>query len=97
MKITWDEITDCDGYYVNMYDSLNESVFEGYSIAPDVTEFIISEYYIYGNWEKHPAEGEIYTVSIQTILFDDDAEENDYLYSVQEVSVRDTVVTWEFN
>jgi hypothetical protein len=96
MKVTWNEIQDCDGYYVRMYNSSDELVFEGYGVASEVTEFVVSEYYTTGNWGEAPVKGEEYSVLLQTFVYDDDATSNDYSYNIKEVTITDTTVTWEF-
>ena len=95
ITVTWNEITDCDGYYLKLYDSDDNLIFEGVGVPSDVTEFIVSEYLATGNWNTEPVEGEEYELLLQTFVYDDDAT-TDLPYNIQEVTVTDTMVTWPF-
>ncbi len=96
MKIFWNEIDDADGYHINMYDSSDNLIFESYSIAPDYTELLVSPGVSTGSWNTSPKEGQEYTVLLQTFVYDDDADKTNYPYSIKEISIRDTTVTWQF-
>lgn len=96
LKIYWNEVEDCDGYFVKLLNQDGDIIFDGYSVAPDYTEFIISQYYSTGKWNENPVNNEEYTVTLQTFLYDDDATAENFAYSIREVTVKDTVVTWHF-
>ena len=95
MKIQWNEITNCDGYYVKLYDSSDNLVFEGYGVTNEVTEFTISEYLTTGIWNADPVKGDDYQILLQTFVYDDDATDADFSYNIKEVTVRDTTVMWD--
>lgn len=97
MKVTWNEVSSCDGYAVKLEDTDGNTVFESYTISPDVTELIVSEYYNTGNWAVDPVEGTTYKLILQTYSYDDDANSSNYAYSFKEVSIRERNVVWEFN
>lgn len=96
VKVTWNKIDDCDGYYLKMFDAADELVFEGYGVGTDVTEFIVSEYYNTGNWEKEPVDGEDYSLLLQTFVYDNDATTSNASYNIKEVTLTDTTLTWQF-
>ncbi|QGY45034.1 hypothetical protein GM418_15540 [Maribellus comscasis] len=96
MYVAWNEIEESDGYYLKMYDSSDELVFEGYGVGSDETEFIISEYYSTGNWIQDPVEGDDYQLLLQTFVYDDDATNSNLAYNIKEVTVTDTMINWDF-
>lgn len=95
MTITWNEIPDCDGYYVKLYDTSDNLIFEGYGVPNDVTEFNVSEYNNTGVWNADPVNGDEYEILLQTFVYDDDATQADFSYNIKEVTVRDTTVVWD--
>jgi len=97
LHITWGKVTGADSYKVSLIDSSGVTIFSGYAVSPDSPEFYISTRYDVGTWTKSPVSEDTYTLRIQCNIYDSDATEEDYTYSVQEISQKDYSIVWKLN
>jgi hypothetical protein len=97
LHLTWGEVTGADSYKVSLIDTSGVTVFSGYAIKADSPECYISTLYDVGTWTKYPVYDDKYTIRIQCNIYDSDATEEDYAYSIQEISQKDYSIVWKLN
>jgi hypothetical protein len=97
LHLTWAEVTGADSYKVSLIDTSGVTVFSGYTVKADSPECYISTLYDVGIWTKYPVYNDTYKLRIQCNIYDSDATEEDYAYSVQEISQKDYSIVWKLN
>lgn len=97
LHLTWGEVANADNYSVSLINSAGEIIFNGYAVNADSPEFYISTFLDVGIWTRQPNNGDTYTIRIKCVKYDSDATEDDYTYSVQEISQKDYSVVWKLN
>lgn len=91
--VSWNTVSRADSYVVLLYDLSGNLVFTGDAVDADSPEYIVVDDY-YGEWESTPASDNKYTLQIQSIKYDANADDLDSYY-IQEISYSDFTVTWE--
>ena len=97
LHLTWGVITGVDNYTVSLINSSGETIFNGYAVKADSPEFYISTLLDVGIWTIQPTYNNTYTLRIKCFKYDTDATEDDYTYSVQEISQQDYSIVWKLN
>jgi hypothetical protein len=97
LHLTWGVVANTDNYTVSLINSSGENIFNGYAIKADSPEFYISTFLDVGIWTRQPTYGDTYTIRIKCFKYDTDATEDDYTYSVQEISQKDYSIIWKLN
>jgi hypothetical protein len=97
LHLTWGEVTGADSYKVSLIDTSGVTVFSGYAVKADSPESYITTLYDVGNWTKYPVYNDTYTLRIQCNIYDSDATEENYAYSIQEISQKDYYIVWKLN
>lgn len=97
LHLTWGEVTGADNYTVSLINSSGETIFSGYAVNANSPEFYISTLLDYGIWTNQPTYNDSYTLRIKCFKYDTDATEENYTYSVQEISQKDYSIVWKLN
>jgi hypothetical protein len=92
--VSWDTVTGADSYIVCLYDTTGSMIFSSYAIEANYPKFsVVSGYY--GTWDKAPVIGNKYKLQIQSVIYDGNANSDNYFYNVQEISYSDFEITWK--
>jgi len=92
-KVTWNEIEKAHGFVVKIKNSDGNFIFSGYTVSGDTNSYDVIEGGA-GQWVENPVDGETYTFQIQALRFDNDANQSNYIYNFEEVSIGETNVVW---
>jgi hypothetical protein len=92
-NVTWDEIEKAHAFIVKLKNSDGDFIFSGYTVSGETTSYNIIEGGS-GQWGENPVDGETYTFQIQAFRFDNDADQSDYIYNYEEISIGETDVVW---
>ena len=94
LRLTWNEVTQCDGYNVKMFDSSDKMIYNSNFISSDVTTLDVSTINDSGVWTEMPVNGQTYKIKIYTYIYDPDADPLNNTLDLQQVTIREKEVTW---
>jgi len=92
--VGWDSISGADSYRVYLLNSDNNIVFAGDELTPSNSEINLLYDTTSGTWIEKPESGKSYIIRIYGRVYDSDATSKNYIYNIQEISIRDTIITW---
>lgn len=94
-NVTWEEIENAHAFRVNVKNSEGKFIFSS-SMFYDETEPVTSYEVLEEseNWIESPLDGQTYSFQIQAIRFDSDANQYNYIYNFEEISIGETEVVW---
>jgi hypothetical protein len=92
LKINWEKVEGTDSYFVKLLNQNLETVYTGYMVDPDSTNYTI--FSSDQGWEKSPVSGNAYTLQLNAVLFEDHIDLTEYYYHVNSMSIAETQITW---
>ncbi len=92
LSVEWTPDGTAQNYKIVMTELDGELVFTSRLLGGAVPQYIIQE--SEGSWFKYVEVGKEYMVELQSILYEPIANNEDYLYNVQEVSIGTQVANW---
>lgn len=91
--ITWNKIEKANAFAVKIKNTDGDFIYSSYTLSGHTTNYTVLESGS-GQWVENPVDGETYTFQIQAIRFDNDADETNYIYNFEEISIGETEVVW---
>lgn len=95
-EIEWNLVNKANGYLIKLFDELGELVFTSDELGSGASSFTLIQDYE-GTWEKDIVFGNTYTVLLHAFVYDSDANGNNNLYNIEEVSLTDEDFVWDEN
>ncbi len=92
--VGWDSISGADSYILYLLDSDKNIVFAGDELTPSNSEINLLYDKTSGTWIEKPENGKSYTIRVSGRVYDSDATTTNYMYNIQEISIRDTIIIW---
>ncbi len=92
LTVKWQEITDTYGIFVKLADKEDNLLYISYALASSVTEFQIQTGDI--NWISSVSPGDELVLQIQSVVIEEDADENHSLYNIEGTAVAEKTITW---
>jgi len=93
-NVTWAELENTDAYMIRVLKEDRQIIFSGYTVGDDVLEYDIVQGNNTGTWEESPQSGETYIFQLSAYVFDDDADNSNYAYNLEEISIGEAEVVW---
>ncbi|HKJ80254.1 MAG TPA: hypothetical protein VKA10_11995 [Prolixibacteraceae bacterium] len=92
-NLEWDDVEGAEAYLVKLINEDGVIVYNSYAVNGDVNAYNILQGGS-GYWDESPSANETYVLQILAYLFDDDADNSNYVYNVQQISMGETTIVW---
>lgn len=91
--VEWDDVEAADAYLVRILDEEGNAVFNSYTVNEDVNEYEIVQS-ANGYWDKTPHDNQVYYFQILAYTFDEGADNSNFVYNIEQISLGETQVVW---
>lgn len=95
LTLEWDANVDAEKYVIRLIDDSGDITFLSQLLEPQVGRFVINPGDPQGAWARTPVPGETFILELQALKFEDNSNENNYIYNIQTISITEELVTWQ--
>lgn len=92
MEVKWETVSGANGYVVKIVDLQGKTIFMSYGVSADSNSFTVNQ--DQGQWIGTTYNGEDYLVQVQAYAYDSDANEENFMYNIKEVSIGEFPIVW---
>lgn len=91
-ELKWTAVDGVDGYNIKFVNADGLNIYSGPSLNSDVSSVSVNT--LVGNWFEAPIAGETYSVNVVAFAYESNANESNYGYNMEEISIAEIEVTW---
>lgn len=92
LAVRWNKLTDSDGFFIKLLNNEGNIIYISNALAGSATEFYIGTGG--GTWISSASVGEELMLQIQSVVIENDADEDYSLYNIEGTAIAEKKVTW---
>ena len=94
IDVTWTSVARADGYVLKVAEENGNIIYATDGMIPTVTSYTIN--LLTGNWTKPVESGNTYTIEVHAFAYEEDADDFYNVYNVEELSIGEKSILWEY-
>lgn len=96
LELEWEAGENDEFHTVRILNDEGELIYLGSLLGSSEDNFVLDQGLGNESWESgYPNIGDTYTLELHAVLFEEGANNRDYLYNIQEIAIAETEIVWE--